>query len=70
MPYISYRSNDFLIFHFCPFKLFCFSYISFYQLDDEEKNSGKIQVTIPQGQRTDGTDKPNKRLVKANSDEK
>ena len=26
MPHTSYRSNDFSIFHFCPFKSFCFSY--------------------------------------------
>ena len=31
-PYISYRSNDFSSFHFCPFKSFCFSYRIFRSL--------------------------------------
>ena len=32
MPYIPYRFNDFSIFHFCPFKSFCFTYRSFRSL--------------------------------------
>lgn len=43
-PHISYRSNDFSIFCFCPFKSFCFSYRLFRSLQSSFIRSNCVRT--------------------------